>query len=125
VPKILVLVVVFAEIKQVEEVADRRIVPRNIGIVVIGLRVRQVVSAAIGQRLQVPVALDELQNRDVVDVGVADVPAAREVRDDDQRNARPVTEKIDRLDIAGVVVAAAFIERPSPPAYVPPIPYPR
>src|SRR5579871_3060630 len=57
-----------------------------------------------------PIALDELQDRDVIGVAVADVPALREVRNDDQWNARSVAEKVDRLDVARVVKTAALIE---------------
>ncbi len=47
----------------------------------------------------------------MVGVRVVDVAALGEGRDDDKRNARPVAEKVERLDVAGVVVAAAFVQR--------------
>src|SRR5882672_5933861 len=41
---------------------------------------------------------------------MADVAAAGEGRDDDQRNAGAIAEEVKWLDVAGVVVAAAFVE---------------
>src|SRR5260370_35949392 len=41
---------------------------------------------------------------------MADVASAGEGRNDNQRNARPVAEEVQRLNVAGVIVAAAFVE---------------
>src|ERR1700736_5971692 len=57
-----------------------------------------------------PVPLDELQDRDVIGVSVVDVATLPEGGDDDERNARAVAEEVERLDVAGVIVAAAFVE---------------
>src|SRR6266481_2185931 len=91
-------------------IADRWAVERHIGIIVTRNWIGKIVAAAMRQRLQVPIALDELQDRDVIGVGVADVTATGERRDDDERNARPVAEEVERLNIAGVIVTAAFVE---------------
>src|SRR5215469_9430760 len=56
----------FAEVKGFEQVVQRRGVGWNIGVVLLGRRVRQVVAAAVGQRIEVPIPLNELQQRDVV-----------------------------------------------------------
>jgi hypothetical protein len=50
------------EVEEVEEVADGRAILRHIGIVVINLGVGEIVPAAIGQGLQLPVAFDELED---------------------------------------------------------------
>ena len=46
----------------------------------------------------------------MVGVGVADVTSTGEGRDDDERNAGSVTEEVQRLNVAGVVIAAALVE---------------
>src|SRR6202022_1496828 len=72
-------------------------------------RVRQIVAAAIRDLGKIPVLLDELQQRDVIVVGVIDVALLGERRNRNERNAGAVAEEVDRLDIAGIVVAAAFV----------------
>src|SRR6266478_1715159 len=61
--------------------------------------------------LQVPIAFDGRKDRDVVGVGVADVPATAKGRNHNERNTRTIAEEVQRLDVAGVIVAAAFVER--------------
>src|SRR5579863_221186 len=97
---IAVTIAVVIEIEHVEEIADGRAVDGNVGIVPSAVRVREVVTAAAGERIQAPVSLDELQDRDVVGIAVVDVPATGEVGDDHQRNAWSVAEEIERLDVA-------------------------
>ena len=46
----------------------------------------------------------------MVGVGVRDMAALRVGRDHDGRDARAVTEEVERLDVAGVPVSAALIE---------------
>ena len=55
-----------SETEQVEQIADGGTVYWNVGVVPLRLRIGEVVATAIGDGRQVPVALDELQNRDVV-----------------------------------------------------------
>src|SRR5713226_7904275 len=74
----LAVAVLVAEVEEVEEIAERRTVERHIGIIVLDNGIGEIIAAAMRQRFQVPVALDELQDRDVVRVGVADVAATRE-----------------------------------------------
>src|ERR1700756_2862205 len=59
-----------AESEHVEQIADRRTVHRHVGIVLIGAGVWQIVAAAPGERGEVPVALDEFQDRDMVVIAV-------------------------------------------------------
>ena len=51
------------EIEHVEEVADRRHVDGDVGVVVVGARVGQVVAAALAELAEQPVALDEFHER--------------------------------------------------------------
>ncbi len=105
-----IVVGAMVELEHVEKIAEGRAVERHIGILVLDNRVREIIPAPIGQRLQMPVPLDELHNRDVIGVSVVDVAASGEGGNHDQRNTRPVAEEVQRLDIAGVIVTTAFIE---------------
>src|SRR6202035_2505211 len=98
------------EREQVEQVGDRRAVQRNVGAVRQSDRVWHVVAAAMRDRLQAPIALDELDDRDVIGIGMRDVARDQIRRDHDQRDTGAVAEEVERLHIARVVVAAAFIE---------------
>src|SRR5437899_1088642 len=71
-----------AEGEQGHQVAERRAVA---GYVRLWRRVRQVVLAEAGQRGQAPVLFDELQDRDVVVVGVVDRAVPRPRGHHDQR----------------------------------------
>jgi hypothetical protein len=73
-------VAVMVETEQVEEVAEGRAVERHVRIMVINDRVREIIPAARRQWFQEPIPLDELQDRDVVGVGVADVASPSEGR---------------------------------------------
>src|SRR6266849_6633686 len=106
----LTVVVLVSEVEEVEEIAKCRTVERHIGIIVLDNGIGEIIAAAMRQRFQVPVALDELQNRDVVGVGMADVASPGEGRNDNQRNARAVAEEVQRLNVAGVIVTASFVE---------------
>src|SRR5258705_12725045 len=106
---VLTSIVVLGEVEEVEKIAEGRAVERHIGILVVHDGVREVIAAAMGQGLEVPIPLDELEDGDVVGVGVADVAAGGEGRNRDQRNARAITEEVQRLDIAGVIEAAALV----------------
>lgn len=72
------VVTVATKIEHIEEIADGRAVERHIGIIFMRDRIRQIVSAARGQRLEPPIALDEFQDRDMIVIGVRHVSAARE-----------------------------------------------
>src|SRR5215469_18617733 len=110
-PAISAVVMTMSELEQIEQIADGRAVLRHIRIVLVRMGVREVVSAPRSQGLKVPVALDELQDRDVVGVCVADVAALGEGRNHDHRDARPIAEEVERLDVAGVIEAAALVHR--------------
>ncbi len=62
------------EVERVEQVSKRRAVGRHIRIVLRERRVGEVIAAAVGKRLEVPVALDELQQRNVVAIVMIDFP---------------------------------------------------
>src|SRR5208283_476898 len=51
-----------------------------------------------------------MKERGVVGVCVTNIALLREAGYDDERNARAVAEEVDGLDIARVIVAAAFVE---------------
>src|SRR5215813_14377798 len=72
-----VAIMVTIEVEHLEQVPDGRAVAGHIGIMLMRDRVRQVIAAARRERLEVPIALDEFQDRDMVVVGVHH-PAARE-----------------------------------------------
>src|SRR5271155_2916692 len=102
--------VLVTEVEHLEQISDRRAVAGYVWIVAIRDRISQVVAAARGHRRQHPITLDKLQNRNVVIIRM-DYPAAgRERGNNDKWDARSITEEVQRLDVAGVVVAAAFIE---------------
>src|SRR5208282_6712727 len=56
-----------------------------------------------------PVAFDELEYRHVIVVGMVDIALSRKRRHDDQGNAGAVTEKIEDLNVAAVVITAALV----------------
>jgi hypothetical protein len=60
---IVMVVTVATKIEHVEEIADGRAVEQHIGIIFMRDRIRQIVSAARGQRLEPPIALDEFHDR--------------------------------------------------------------
>src|SRR5215813_10971552 len=95
-----VAIMVTIEVEHLEQVPDGRAVAGHIGIMLMRDRVRQVIAAARRERLEVPIALDEFQDRDMVVVGVHDAATTRERRDHDERNTRAVAEEIERLDVA-------------------------
>src|SRR6266852_6966455 len=107
---VVVIAAVGYEIEEVEEIAEGRAIERHIGIIFVDYGVWEIVAAAMRQGLQVPIALDELQDRNVVGVAMADVVSVGEGRNDNQRNARPVAKEVQGLNVAGVIVAAAFVE---------------
>jgi predicted thioesterase len=50
------------EVEHVKEIAEGRTVERYIRVIVVDNRVREIVPAPLGQRTQMPIPLDELQN---------------------------------------------------------------
>src|ERR1700709_1931078 len=98
------------EVERIEQIAKRRAVGRHVRIFFRGLRVGQVVTAAIRQRLELPVAFDELQDRDMVAIAVMDLAAGRIRREDQQRDTRSVAEEVDRLDEARIPVTTGLVE---------------
>lgn len=72
----IVIMTVIAEIEQIEQVPDRRHVDGNIGILVVGVRIRQIIAAARGELAEMPVPFDEFHKGRMFIVDVADVTAA-------------------------------------------------
>jgi hypothetical protein len=62
-----------AEGEEVHEIADRRTIFRHISVSVFSDRVWQSVAAAMRNRGKIPVLFDELQQRDMIVVGVIDI----------------------------------------------------
>src|ERR1700739_3512581 len=106
---VLIPVVMLGEVEEVNQVPQRRAIERHIGVFVVNNGVGEVIAAAMREGLEVPIPLDELENRDVVGVAVADVSANGEGRNSDQRDARAIAEEVQRLYVAGVIEAAALV----------------
>ena len=107
------------EVEHVEEIANGWHVPWNLGVRILHYWIGQVVTAAAGQRLQIPVALDELQDRDVIRVSVVDVAAFGEGRNYYQRDARSIAEEINGLHEAGVKISAALVKGDEDGSFLP------
>src|SRR5579884_480673 len=100
----------FREVEGVHQVADGGAVGGDVRVVFCDDGVRQVVAAAAGERRKFPVLLNELEDGNVVSVIVRDAPSARIGADDDEGNARAVSEEVQRLDVSGVVITATFVK---------------
>src|SRR5260370_30646272 len=87
-----------SEIEQVPEVSDCRAVDRHVGAGRL-YRVWQVVTAAVRERAQTAVALDKLQDRDMVVIGVIDEAFPGVGGCGNHRDPRAVAEKVHWLDI--------------------------
>ena len=88
------------EMKSVKQIAKRRPVNRNVGVVLFCDRVGEIVTAAVADRADVPVPLDEFVDGDVVAVGVRDVASGRILGNYQQRDSRAIAEKVHRLHVA-------------------------
>src|SRR5580698_1995480 len=97
------------KIEQAEEVVDRRSVERHVGIPGCSDWVGEVIAAAAGNGGKVPVGFDEFVDRNVIGIVVSDVAVTRVRRHGEEDDAGAVAEEVERLDVAGVVVAAAFV----------------
>jgi len=58
-----------------------------------------------------PIALDEFHQRSMIGITMRYLSAPRVLGYCNQRDARAITEKVDRLEEAGVPVSAAFAIR--------------
>src|SRR5580704_6028009 len=105
------LLLIVREVEQVKQIADGRAVHLNVRTARRRYRVREVVAAAVGHSLQAPVALDELQDRNVIRIIVRNVARLRVRRYYEENNTRAVTEEIERLYIPGVIVASTLVLR--------------
>jgi len=98
-----------AEIEQTEEVVESGGVDRHVGIFTCRNGVGEVVAAATGDGGQTPIRFDEFIDRDVVGISVVDVARLGEGRNCEEDDAGAVAEEVQRLHVAGVIVAAAFV----------------
>ena len=77
-----------------------------------GLRVGKVIPAPFREGLQAPIPLDEFQDGSMIGIGMVYMASLfggkRGNRNHD--GSRAIAKEIDRLDVAGIVVTAAFIE---------------
>ena len=102
--------IVISEIEHIEQVADCRHIDGNIGIVIVGTRIGQVIAAAAGELAETPVAFHKFHERGMLVIDVADLTALREWRHGDHRDAGTGAEEVDRLDEARVVISATFVD---------------
>src|SRR5580693_2523210 len=97
------------ELEGVEQVVQRRTVGRHIRVRSHN-RIREVVTSGWANGWQAPVALDEFDDGNVIGIAVVDHATGGIRRNDQQRNPRAIAEEVNRLDVPGIIVAAAFIE---------------
>src|SRR4030088_1197100 len=101
---------VVTKVEQVRQIADCWTIQRNVRAALAGYRVGEIVPATSRQRSQSPVGLDELQDRGVICVSVRDVPGFGVLGNHERGYPGAVTKVVERLNVAGVVVAAALVE---------------
>jgi hypothetical protein len=94
------VVVTMFEIKEVGQIADCRAILWHVWVIVVHFGIGQVVAAALAYGWQVEVSFDELQNRNMVGVIVRNVPWFRVGGNNDQRNARSISEKVQSLNVS-------------------------
>src|SRR5882724_492021 len=99
-----------SKIKHVKQIANGWTVQRHVRISERRNRIGEVVTAALSQRLQSPVPLNKLRDRNVVIVSVNNFATLGIRRNHQQWNARSIAKEIHGLRIAGVIVPAAFVE---------------
>src|SRR5580698_1146990 len=97
------------EVECVEQVVQRRTIGRHIRVRS-HRRVGEIVTGSCGNGWQTPVPLDEFDDGNMVSIAVVDHSTGGVRRNDEQWNTRAIPEEIDGLNVARVVVAAAFIE---------------
>src|SRR5216684_3397288 len=83
------------EVEHIHQIANRGRVGRDIWIARRSGRIRKIVTAAARQWSESPVVLDELQNRNMIVVGVHYLPMLRVVRDHDKGNPRSITKEVE------------------------------
>lgn len=106
------VLVVTIKVEQVKQIPNGGHVAWNVLTVVIvtHARIGQIVAAAGAERgMEHPVPFDELYERRMLVIDVADMAASGERRYGDHGNARACPEEINRLDEAGVIVTAALV----------------
>src|SRR5262245_21763394 len=84
---------VFFELEEIKEVPDCRTVLGDVRIVPPGFGVREIVAAALGERLELPVALNKFKDRNVIRVGMVDMSTGGERRNHDQGNSWSIAKE--------------------------------
>jgi hypothetical protein len=76
VPIVIVIVkVISVEIEHIEQVSDCRHVDGNIGIVIVGARIGQIIAAALAELAEIPIPFDEFHKGRMFTINVRDVTA--------------------------------------------------
>jgi len=104
------LSLVLGEAEQLEQVTDCGPIYRYVRFAGFRNGVGEVIPATDRNRFQLPVPLDELQNRNVVGVVVGYASTRRELGNHDHRDTRAISEEVQGLHVSGVVVTAAFVK---------------
>src|SRR5258708_37226693 len=71
----LIMIVTSVEIEHIEQLSDRRHVDGNIRIVIVGVRIGQIIAAALAELAEIPVTFDELHKGRMFAIDVGDVAA--------------------------------------------------
>src|SRR6267378_43111 len=98
------------EVEEAEQIVDGRAVVGDKRVVRIGYGIGKVVAAAVSDSAETPIAFDKFENGDMVAIVVGNMATTAVGGYHDQWDARAITEEIEVLDIAGVIVTAAFID---------------
>src|SRR3977135_2719564 len=99
-----------SEAEEIEQIADGRSVVGHIRIARIGYGIGRVVAAAVADSAAIPIAFDKFANGNMVARVVRNMATTAVGRYHNQRDARAIAKEIKVLDIAGVIVTAAFID---------------
>src|SRR5258708_8530934 len=95
------------EVEAIEQVGERRAIGRHVRIVLRSLRVGKIVAAAGRERLELPVALDELQQRGVITVAMVYFSTRRIFPNNQQRHTSSIAEEFDRLTEPPIPIPSA------------------
>src|SRR6202045_2053296 len=100
----------FSEGEEVKHVADSWAVQGDIWIGLLSDRVGEVIAAATGYWRQFPIGLDEFEYRNMIGICVRDVAGFGVWRNHQSWNPGSISEEIERLDVAGIVVTSTLVE---------------
>src|SRR5229473_5660849 len=72
---IVIAIMISVEIEHIEQVSDCRHVDGNIGMVIVGARIGQIIAAALAELAEIPIPLDEFHKGRMFTINVGDVTA--------------------------------------------------